>query len=246
MGRPSSSFLVDGVLHKKCSGCGQVKPHSEYAKDSSRAHGIRSVCKPCGSKSAAKWNRENHERYRENLERWRSENADRAAETSRIYHENNRIKKREAAHEWYRNNRDRAIANRSEYRKKNKAVELEKMRRYWRENRPVYLAKASRRRASQNEAFKPFDVDLLHLVELEAFDLARRRRACTGTAWHVDHVIPIISIRVHSLSAGTIPPQSFCGPLFPVVQGLHNEFNLAVIPASENVSKSNRRWPDMP
>lgn len=54
---------------------------------------------------------------------------------------------------------------------------------------------------------------------------ARQREAESGTAWHVDHIVPLKS---------------------PLVCGLHCEANLAVIPASENCSKRNRYWPDMP
>lgn len=59
----------------------------------------------------------------------------------------------------------------------------------------------------------------------EAYDLARRRTATTGFAWHVDHVVPLRS---------------------KVVCGLHCERNLSVIPGAHNHSKGNRHWPDMP
>lgn len=246
MARPSSSFIVGGIYFKKCPACGTDKPHSEYYSEAGRAHGIKAICKICSTSKAAKWNKDNHERHASNLVKWKAENQDRHAETQRVYHDVNREKKRLAAHLWYINNRDRALANRVAYRVAHKEDELRKMREYWSNNRAMYLAKASRRRAANIASYRPFDEELLKLVEMEAFDLAFLRESITGFKWHVDHIIPITSIRIHSLGGRMIPLSRFCGPKFPILCGFHNEYNLAVIPASENVSKSNRRWPDMP
>lgn len=59
----------------------------------------------------------------------------------------------------------------------------------------------------------------------EAYDIARTRTRVTGVQWHVDHIVPLVS---------------------DLVCGLHVENNLAVIPASHNIAKGNRHWPDMP
>ncbi len=62
----------------------------------------------------------------------------------------------------------------------------------------------------------------------EAYELARlRTQQKTGgfDEWQVDHIVPL---------------------QHPLVQGLHVEHNLQVIPAIHNQQKGNRTWPDMP
>jgi hypothetical protein len=58
----------------------------------------------------------------------------------------------------------------------------------------------------------------------EIYDLAKLRTKATGFEWHVDHTVPLKNDRV-------------CG--------LHCEANLRVIPATRNIKKNNRYWPDM-
>lgn len=82
-----------------------------------------------------------------------------------------------------------------------------------------------RRRAARLTAFHPFDQEFFTLLEQESYQLCKARKASTGVDFEVDHVIPLRS---------------------KLVCGLHNEFNLRVIPAIENNKKGNRYWPDMP
>ena len=53
---------------------------------------------------------------------------------------------------------------------------------------------------------------------------AQRLTIETGVRHHVDHIVPLNS---------------------SVVCGLHNEFNLMVTTALDNLKKGNRKWPDM-
>lgn len=65
---------------------------------------------------------------------------------------------------------------------------------------------------------------------------AARLTAETGIPHHVDHIVPLQG------------PVATWGPFkgMRIVFGLHWEGNLQILPARENLTKSNRRWPDMP
>ena len=64
---------------------------------------------------------------------------------------------------------------------------------------------------------KTIVTELDELVFIEATDLRERRNKSTGFQWHVDHIVPLNH-------------KQACG--------LHNAFNLQVVPASWNVKKS--------
>ena len=59
---------------------------------------------------------------------------------------------------------------------------------------------------------------------LEFYRMRDRMTELTGVAHHVDHIVPLNH---------------------PRVCGLHNEFNLQILPGLENLKKGNRSWPDM-
>ena len=86
----------------------------------------------------------------------------------------------------------------------------------------AYNARSAARRASKVRA-TPAWANQFFIKE--AYALAQLRTKATGIEWHVDHVVPLKS---------------------KLVCGLHVEHNLQVIPATVNMSKNNRYWPDMP
>lgn len=83
-------------------------------------------------------------------------------------------------------------------------------------------AREAKRRAANFRAV-PAWADLAKIKLIYAAAKTESKR--TGVPMHVDHVVPLQS---------------------DIVCGLHCEANLEVIPAAENLSKLNRRWPDMP
>jgi outer membrane phospholipase A len=105
---------------------------------------------------------------------------------------------------------------------KNNPARLEKRRTYRRANSELSAAATNRHRASKMKAFPTW---ANNFFISEAYHLARLRTKATGFKWQVDHIVPLQS---------------------KIVCGLHVENNLQVIPASENQSKCNRHWPNMP
>lgn len=82
-------------------------------------------------------------------------------------------------------------------------------------------SKAKRRAIERKSIPKWYDDDLMRNVFVQRNII----RESTGIDHEADHIVPLIS---------------------PYVCGLHWHGNMQIILASENASKSNRYWPDMP
>lgn len=93
----------------------------------------------------------------------------------------------------------------------------------WRENNKARIAVYDRQRRDKTKQATP---KWANLVVMEwIYRGAIEYSKVTGVPHQVDHIIPLKS---------------------PLVCGLHVESNLRIIPATENLKKGNRHWPDMP
>lgn len=106
----------------------------------------------------------------------------------------------------------------NEKRKERKDRINEKQREYYRNNRQYYITKGYLR-AKQVQQAKPkwLTDDHLFMIE-EIYELRDLRSELTGVVHHVDHIVPLRG-------------QNCCG--------LHVPWNLQVLPAQENLKKSN-------
>lgn len=86
-------------------------------------------------------------------------------------------------------------------------------------------AKSAKRNAKKKNAIPKWFSEYDAFTIDEAYLLSKLRTVSTGFKWHVDHIVPLLS---------------------KLVCGLHTCFNIQVIPASVNIRKGNRHWPQMP
>ena len=144
------------------------------------------------------------------------------AETERKREEKRRGNRSEERKARYAKNRESLLATERETR----LLHPERFKVKGQKYRAKYPGK-NREKSRRYEAYRglaaPKWRNSFFIVEI--YDLAVKRSNLSGFSWHVDHIVPLKS---------------------DLVCGLHTEMNLRVIPARENLQKSNKHWPDMP
>lgn len=179
----------------------------------------------------------NREKIKARSRAWSAANKERKSAVDKAYREANRERcianakawsaanwdKRLAASRKYRETKlERARSNEAAYRARNREICNARIRE-WKAKNPHKLTHYfHKRRAAELRAMPAWaDLDAIEAIYAEA----QMVQAATGIPQHVDHVVPILS---------------------KLVCGLHCEANLRVVPATENMAKNNRHWPDMP
>ena len=107
----------------------------------------------------------------------------------------------------------------NEKRKERKDSINAKQRKYYRNNRQYYITKAYLRNKQVARAKPAWLTEEHEFMLEEIYELRDLRSKLTGVVHHVDHIVPLRG-------------QNCCG--------LHVPWNLQVIPAVDNLSKSNR------
>lgn len=140
---------------------------------------------------------------------------------------NNIERIRETGKRWYRNNLDKAKAKARRQHARAKMLNPEKYKRVtrskalkWQKENPEKAnARNARRRANKLKRTPPWLTPEQHQQIQEFYTTAQRLTKETGIDHHVDHIFPLNG---------------------KTVSGLHVPWNLRVVTATENLSKSNR------
>jgi len=218
---------------KTCSTCKESKSFELFPKHKRMKDGLSTICSACNKVVCREKYLANKDKYKAAATAWKAANKERYLEATRV-----------SAPARYKADPERHLAYGATYRAKHK----EKLLGQWREdavqrraenpeharalarawaksNREKVAVGEARRRAAKIGATTNWDAEFDALVLAEAFAVRAARSVITGFEWHVDHVVPLQG-------------ETVCG--------LHNAYNVAVIPAAENVRKRHVLWPDMP
>lgn len=196
---------------KFCNKCEEEKPVASFSKRSRSNDGLQNQCKQC--KSA--YYGENKERQNANTKAWYQENKERHRElTSRRYQDNKESEsaKRKAR---YQQNKDKENATNNAWYEANRDKKLAKGREWYSNNKALVNASTTKRRLAKLQRTPPW-ADMSAIAEF--YVEAKRLEELTGIQFHVDHIVPLQG---------------------ELVSGLHVPANLQLLPAHENLSKSN-------
>lgn len=219
--------------YKTCIKCGE---HKELCRFSEK----RDVCNTCRNASKGDYQR-----------RWQEANRDKVSASSKAYYERNKDNPESAAKLWLAAHKNKMIAYLAQWHQENKKRRYEVLKE-WRKNNPqIAYERAYRWREANKERCSATSLiwkrnNKGKVVSYTMAYKAKKLRATpswateqgilsfytgsnalgmlTGEWHHVDHIVPLQS---------------------SLVCGLHCEANLQILPASENMSKGNRWWPDM-
>jgi hypothetical protein len=151
---------------------------------------------------------------------WREANPDKQKEIAKRYRLKNSGINAERVKKWRQVNadyvREQGAVRMQEWRKNNPDKTREKA------NSPEMVALRSSYRA-HNRMATPTWANAFFISEI--YRLANHRSESLGVEFQVDHIVPLRG---------------------KTVCGLHTEHNLRIITKSDNASKGNRYWPDMP
>lgn len=150
---------------KECRVCGDVKPVTEYHKNSRAIDGLFSDCKKCRKNKAAKYYKENKQKILQQNKEWSNKNKERHKFLQACWEQDNkearRIKSNKNAKERYKKNPHKIC----EYVSRRHAKKIKAM--------PAWLTNN-------------------HIKEIKnIYKISQERSTETNIKHHVDHIIPL-------------------------------------------------------
>lgn len=203
------------ISTKKCAKCKSILPLGSFNKNKSKPDGLGTECRSCVNAHSKKYHSENLEAHKVRTKAYRDADPVRKYEMDKRWRQANqkRINEYNKAARAANPERNRAYQKKNWYKYYEK--NLERKRVYRKATPELQLVYVRSRQTRQKKAMPRWaDIEAIKVIYAESARLTKE----TGIKHHVDHYFPLKS---------------------DVVCGLHNEFNLRIIPAVENLSKGN-------
>lgn len=137
---------------KRCSGCKETKPVSEFNKDRNRKDGLAHSCRECRREYRRRYREANIERLHEYERRYRDNNKEKDAEKQRRYREANKEKLAEAYRKYRESNKEKIAERKRKWRSENKELVREHSRKRYRENKHQLQRNRARHVKEMNES----------------------------------------------------------------------------------------------
>lgn len=233
---------------KVCSKCKLEKSIAEFTKSKHRRDGLNIKCKECTRLENKLFRVHNPEKSKLSSKKWYENNKDTRLVTIKNYRDSNKEKLREYFKKWRESNKEKYCLYSRKYYYKNKELVAKRSKsirelnidkflkrerehykrnadarkaksKKWRENNPHMVTYHTAKRRSDIQNRTPFwltesDFEIMSNIYAEAKKITEK----TGVMHHVDHVIPLRGKNV---------------------SGLNVPSNLQILPAIENLKKTN-------
>lgn len=205
-------------MTKRCSKCRVTKQLSDFHKSKASGDGHNNRCKPCAKAAATEWAKANPERRAAIGKKWAANNP----EKRRAYCAANSAKIIARVKKWRADNPEKFALHkptRRAYLMKWRIANRAAIDTWNEENKWAMRSRVAKRRARRMQATPTWaDAKAIQSFYISADAL----NMLTGEWHHVDHIVPLQG---------------------KTVCGLHNQFNLQILTATENRLKSNRHSP---
>ena len=227
------------MLTKVCTTCEVEKSVDEYHKQKLGKYGVAAVCGCCANQRTAQYDQDN----KEAKVAYRKANKKAIAEKDKVYYQANKEAIAEQMKAYYQANKEAIAKQVSAYRQANKKTIAERDKAYYQANKESIAAY----RQANKESIAAYRQANAHLIN--AYAAKRRATKLQATpAWtDLDAIKGMYQLATIFNRTGINLQVDHIVPLQgKTVCGLHSEANLQLMSATENISKGNRQWPDMP
>ncbi len=210
---------MDAALLKKCNKCSEIKPTTEFNKNSRIKCGLRSICRICSRKELKIWQVKNPGKVKAANHRWIIKKYGSIAAWGKTERLLKPDKDKVSCKKWRETNQDKVRAYcKTRYWAKREQALLSVKNWFIKNKGRASATRAKYNAAKLNQTPKWLSSSQINVMMNIYIDAQKWGDFC-GEVFHVDHIVPLQG---------------------KFVRGLHVPWNLQVLTASENISKGNR------